>query len=230
MMLKKLVLLSSLLVTSMTAQAALISHFGYERDSASNVVIGGGLEWLRWDLTRGRSINQAVAEHAGWTLASNMQMASLFNVFQFGKTNWSTDESLGQAKARYWDAQEEGPHEEFMRLFGITAWYGLPHYTDNDPFVTARAVYGSDENGNLQYNVASVGSDFTRFDGSVGSAGAVLWPEGVSRDWRDDDTGVALVRARSVIPPDQVSLPGSLSLLALGLVALLFRRRQVLCR
>ena len=76
-MLMKTFIASCLLVTSMASQAAIISHYGYERDSASNIVTGGGLEWLKWDVTKGLSINAALAAYSadGWMLASNSQMA-----------------------------------------------------------------------------------------------------------------------------------------------------------
>ena len=63
-MLKKILVASCLLVTSMASQATIISHFGYERDSASNIVRGGGLEWLMWDVTKGMSINEALAAYS----------------------------------------------------------------------------------------------------------------------------------------------------------------------
>lgn len=244
-MLKKIVLLSSLLVTSLSAHATLISHFGYERDSASNVVIGGGLEWLKWDVTKGLSIDSALDLYAsdGWRLASNVDMASLFNSFVFGNTDgWNANEEEFQRSELPWNSGDEYSHHiKFMELFGVTrrsscADYGVTAYcySDDDPLIGSYAFFGADNNENDRYNLAEVLDDYTL----LGANGAVTWygwhnavlnQDRFSRSHPYSHVGVSLVR-NYVPDPVAVPTPGSIGLLALGLVALGYRRRQVLGR
>ena len=45
--------------------AALITHNGYMLNTNTNIVTGGGLEWLQWDVTLGMSISDALTNVAG---------------------------------------------------------------------------------------------------------------------------------------------------------------------
>jgi hypothetical protein len=56
---------------------------GYTRDDASVVVQGFGLEWLQWTETQGQSVDNALRDYEddGWRLATNIEMADLFNAF-----------------------------------------------------------------------------------------------------------------------------------------------------
>lgn len=242
-MLKKLVLLSGLLLTSLSAQATLISHFGYERDSASDIVIGGGLEWLKWDVTKGMSINSALSAYAslGWRLASNDEMASLFNSFEFGKTDWHANESISQIQYIPWDSAEElSSHAMFISLFGFTSQLSCSIvnratmcYSDDEPLLSALAFFGADQNNNGLYNFATVQDDsiLVLADGSIqfNSHMARISSDSQSVSLSSSGLGVALVR-NSVPDIVAVPTPGSIGLLALGLVALGYRRRQVLGR
>lgn len=243
-MLKKLVLMSGLLLTSLSAQATLISHFGYERDSASNIVTGGGLEWLKWDVTKGMSINSALASYAsqGWRLASNDEMAFLFNQFKFGKSDWHANESVTQSIQLPWNSGDAlSSHAMFTNLFGVTRTFSCSLdgrttlcWSDSDPQLYSLALFGADSNRNGMYNMALVQDDAHRvgsdprvrltFDNHEASLSSDLWSPDTSA-YR----GVALVRN---YVPDNVAVPtpGSIGLLALGLVALGYRRRHVLGR
>lgn len=238
-MLKNIILLSGLLVASMNAQAALISHFGYERDSASNIVKGGGLEWLKWDVTKGMSINKALTDYSsqGWRLASSVDMAALFNAFSFGINTWTSNEQVSQYAGLPWDSSENNsPHASFTLMFGATdksscsdVW-SSGCYVAYDPKNESHAFFGSDLNSNGIYNLASVKDDNTRDYGwAKGSTGhqAYMYAEAVSRDYSYALYGVALVRSASP-QPGTVDTPGSIGLLVLGLAALGYRRRQVL--
>lgn len=234
-MLKKILVASCLLVSSMASQATIISHFGYERDSASNIVTGGGLEWLMWDVTKGMSINGALAAYSDgdWTLATNSNMASLFNAFQFGKTNWSNVETSDQESYVPWSEDENSSHNMFMALFGFTFLDSTSFFAPTDYYVGTRAFYGVDDNNDGYYNNAVVIDDYTIVQGGAKvDHQAIMYrdSEFYNKNTGYTDSGVALVRVANVVPPTQVSLPGSLSLLALGLVALGYRRRQALCR
>ncbi len=228
-MIKKIMLASCLVVTSMTSHAALISYNGYERDTANNYVTGGGLEWLMWDVTTNKSINGALAEYGadGWLLATNVQMASMFNVFKFNNTVWTATENILQNASSPWAAAEDGPYHAFLQLFGYTRRDTIT-YQVTDPLDLVAAVYGSDDDHDGLYKLARVSDDAIDHDNNMSDAEASLqrsFPR--SADYVSGPyVGVALVRDARVLPPPQVSLPGSLSLLALSLVALGFRRRQ----
>lgn len=237
-MFKKILLASFLIVTSMTAQAGLIKHFEYKRHIDSNIVKGGGLEWLKWDQTIGLSINDALAMYSsqGWRLASNVEMASLFNAFVFGKNNWSSDESAWQAKETEGRAEDGvSPHYKFSELFGVTYPDRCePKYdwcNENDRFSQSVAMFGADDNNNNRYNVAFVQDDyFLHFNGIITSRQfAAFDRDYVMKSTKYGNVGVAIVRPVSS-PPTAVPLPGPISLLALGLVTLVFRRRQALRR
>lgn len=230
-MIKKIMLASCLLVASMASQAALISYNGYERDTANNYVTGGGLEWLMWDVTKGKSINEAIAAHGanGWELANNTQMASLFNVFKFDGSVWNANENVTQNTFAAWTAGEDGPYRAFVQMFGYTSDGPVTDTLATDPWLFTNAFYGNDGDADGQYNFAVVFDDYSMLwgDKREGAAGLAADSPSVERYTKWDFGGVALVREARVVPPAQVSLPGSLSLLALGLVAFGVRRRQL---
>lgn len=227
-MLKKWFLMSCMLLTSMATQASLIAYNGYVRDSSSNTVKGNGLEWLMWDVTKGKSIDEAMASYAGqgWSLATNNQMAVLLNAFEFGKTDWTADETAEQVSFTPWNLDEVGPHENFIRLFGstLTSSCGseilINCFKTSDPRTSSYAFYGADLNQNGFYNLVSIIQDRTFYNEfgspmSLGSAAIVTFD-----DYAPTETinaGVALVR---VLPTATVAAPASLGVLALGLFAL----------
>ena len=237
-MLKKISLALCLLIIPMTSQATLISHFGYERDSSSNIVTGDGLEWLMWDVTKGMSINQALAsfEDDGWTLATNDNMATLFNTFQFGKSDWSYgvlhhDEGIFTR----W-SPDDGAHTYFLELFGITSQSscmgpgGFRCYLPGESHRLASALYGTSYEGRVGYQIASVTHQgrYRDNDGPIqygDSAAALHFKECCSVNFYADHTGVALVRVNDTIA-NPVPSPASIGLFTLGLFALTFRLIQ----
>ena len=228
-MIKKVLMASCLLLMSIASHASLISHLGYERAAGSNYVTGGGLEWLMWDVTKGMSINAARDKYAleGWTLASNRQMADLFNAFQFGKTDWVAGESELQSETIPWDVEENSRHNMFIDLFGYTAFDGGPNYRPVDPLIFSMAFFGSDSNKNGRFQYASLYDDSIdiSFDVIIDHHARISDEYG-TESWSLPYAGVALVR----VVKNDVTLPGSISLLALGFIALGFRRRQFLRR
>lgn len=249
-MLKKILLASCLLITAMASQASVISHHGYERDSSSNIVKGGGLEWLMWDVTKGMSVNQALAAYAdaGWQLATNDMMASLFNTFVFGKDNWSANTNIVQSAQVSWNAGGETHHAElsehnkFMSLFGLTQELYSGHRA-NDHLRSTFAFFLNDNNS-LGY--ASVADDYSRdlyqpgyctgsvfnrrcYDGywyvQYYAHTAGIWETAASFDTASGNLGVALVRSLAVEQPLAVPAPATLCLLVLGLLALATRRQ-----
>jgi hypothetical protein len=240
-MLKKVFFASFLLVTSLASQAGLMSHYGYERDSGSNIVKGGGLEWLKWDVTKGMSINTALSKYAseGWSVATNTQMANLFNAFQFGKSDWYPNQS--SAIFTQWTADEQQPHDHFVKLFGETYSNVCESSTSRgcdsiaDPYVFSRAIYGDRQVSGKGYWWAYIGLDSTYLSWSIDgdrlldNRAGLVHNELTIELTSTSDAGVALVRT---VPsnPTPVNAPVSFSLFAMGLVVLGIRRRQALGR
>lgn len=242
-MFKKILLATCLLVTSMASQAALISHYGYERDSTSNIVKGGGLEWLMWDVTKGLSINSALDKYAdaGWSLATSSQMAALFNSFNFGKSDWADNGTTGVESWVPWAAGEDSPHNRFHSLFGITVLNqnictptdDTECYLASDNLVYTNAWFAKVDGRLGGGNLAVVNDDST----FVGGKNDELYGEWMYAyiDYRNDipydyvgpGVGVALVRS-SLPNPSPVNTPASFSVLVLGLLVLGFHRRYKL--
>lgn len=226
-MVKKFFIGAILILTSSLTQASLIEYNGYSRDSSSNIVTGGGLEWLMWDVTMGMSINSALAAYSvdGWALASNIQMADLFNVFQFGKTDWLADEGLQQSAGQPYGSITN--HDGFITLFGhtylsqceLTQSSGC--YSRDNPYIISRAIYGSDANGDSLFNLARVSSDALILENNFQSFGASLSRDLVSNTEVSSFTGIALVRKSATVPA-----PNTFGILVLGIAALLLSHHR----
>lgn len=113
-----------------TSYASLITYESYSRDSNDIVVTGGGLEWLMWNQTYGLSASEAVTryESSGWSIATNAQMANLFNSFRFGETDFLlpnprppfvSDENTDQSIGPHGDSQDANNSAAiaFIKLF-----------------------------------------------------------------------------------------------------------------
>lgn len=240
-MLKKVLLASCLLVTAMTSQAALISYNGYQRDSTSNIVRADGLEWLKWDQTKGMSVNQALEKYAeqGWMLADFNQANTLFNAFKFGKTDWNyTGKNIDNQMV--WDQSEVSAHNDFIKLFGFTMSYDTCNeqtigmcFLENDPWLGTAAFFTGVNSSPRSVSVMQITDDATvrntQLTFSTLNANAMIRQgdsmQSKTRGFRDN--GVALVRVAAQ-PAAPVSAPVSLSLLALGLIALGLRRQKTL--
>lgn len=239
-MFKKIVLAACLVFMPMASQAALISYNGYERDINSSTVKGGGLDWLMWDVTKGKTISDALAEYSGWRLASNREMGDLFNAFGFGRSHWVSNESVGEYAETPHSPNVEGAHAKFMDLFGnmVNQSCALSMatrncYSDTDPYRHVSALYGSDENENGFYNLAQIVDDYTYLRG-LGFSGVSEETSGHAASLHYDgfpaslwyvNFGVALVRPSDSVSPPSINAPSAFSLLMLGLLALKLRRR-----
>lgn len=122
---KQLLLSAVITLSSPLGYAGMISD--YSLDSETNIVTdsGNNLEWLQWSVTRGQSLDSALAEYIsqGWQLASGEQMAGLFNTFDlsYGDFVWQDGESNQH------DSLQDGATESvddreliFVSLFGKT--------------------------------------------------------------------------------------------------------------
>ncbi|WP_339806835.1 hypothetical protein [uncultured Marinobacter sp.] len=109
------------------AYSGLITHNNYTLDTDTNIVTGGGLEWLQWDETLGLSIDDVTDPNsqyaqAGWSVVSDQQMAALFNEWAFGPAGyvWGTDETVTQGVFEFGATLPEVLTYQFTELFGAT--------------------------------------------------------------------------------------------------------------
>jgi hypothetical protein len=114
----------------------------------THIVSGGGLEWLQWDQTLGRSVDAVLTDplFAGWRLANNNEMASLFNAFTLGVTPWDTDPTTEQIQKTAWDSSEASSFNNFLSLFSLTynsTTDGKLNRSIEDPLHGALAWYGN---------------------------------------------------------------------------------------
>ncbi len=236
-MIEKFILALGLLAYSLTAHASLIEYNGYSRNTNDNVVISGGLEWLMWTQTNGMSINQALATYSseGWMLASNTQMAGLFNNFGLGNIRWKFLEEQHEYSSSDWTLSESQPEDYFHMLFGST--YINPSICtsvfqdqcalSSDNYQRSAAVFGSDSDRNGWYMSAFVHTDYqwqSTYDGVRNWSAVQFITSGIlTADERMLDAGVALVRFVKQ-EPNPVTSPGAAGFLILGFLSFAFRR------
>ncbi len=222
---------------SAITQAALIEYNGYQLSTDTNIVTAKNLEWLQWDETLDLSINEALLANAGWSLASNLQMSTLYSSF-FSANTWTTEETDHQFYRLDFDADDIAMLN-FQRLFGTSLISegifvsGSGKYKNEYNFSDAKhvisAYYGSDENDDSLYNLASV-RDKNKYtaeqvEGNGRASGENGGMATLSSDYSNIDThnsyiGVALVRNT------QVPEPSSYAIFCLGFIGLLMSRRS----
>lgn len=239
---KKLLLAAGLFVTSFSSSAASISHNGFQLDTNANIVRGAGLDWLRWDLTTGQSIRQALDTYSGWRLATNAEMAKLFSTFGFGQNYWHSAElGFQRFTSPYSAGHDNSVQQTFISLFGKTDQSSCSVlnrsrdcFDDADPYQISTAAYGADLNKNGRYNEASVWDD-SLYINAVGSLRQMDHVVTLSSDFIGENNingtrGIALVRTQTTpVPLAPVSAPATLGLLLCGLVVAVFNRRRQAC-
>lgn len=202
--------LSIALICSLAASAAsagVISHNGYSYDDNANYAVGDGLDWLRWDQTVGQSIDDAVATHSvdGYRVATNAEMATLYNNFAFTTPGYWADDEDNQQSIQLSSNVET---ILFNSIFGIT-------YTTGSDY--SAAWFGADDDGDGLINAAVVR---TPFAGSSANPSALLQGD-VFYSPSDSlsNSSVALVRV-------SVPEPSILFLFATGLLGLGLRPKR----
>ncbi len=233
-MIKNIALVVALATASVSSQASTIQYAGYSRADNSNIVQGFGLQWLSWQSTNHQSIDSALATHTGWRLASNQEMATLFNHFGFGGITWtvSEDEMLLNDG---WTLTEESSYDYFLQLFGVTASGNngpcvQSCFYQTDPDLSTAALFGSDANGNGKYNAVAIFSDATYKHPTKGDVRwdheARWYGESFERSVAESGRGIALVRDATASPAQPVNAPATLGLVALAWVALRLSKKR----
>jgi hypothetical protein len=246
-MYRKLLIPLMLLVLCNNTYAGFITYNGYTLNDTTNIVTDGTTEWLQWDLTSGQTINQALANYSadGWTLASNSQMANLFNTYGFGTPFFSDLEDGVQQRN---NATNEF-HTQFVTLFGAVSSFidqcatlisgpcrpisdagtSALFGSDNDDNYKAAIItiagtgYSYDPNGQIiaqgatQINSAQILGDIYSPDSSP-----VLVPGGI---FGQGPSGVALVRTQPIVN-NAVPEPSAIALLCIALAGMGFTRRK----
>lgn len=213
-----LIVLIALLVTPFSLKAATISYNGYTLNTTNNIVTGAGLDWLQWDETAGQSADFALGAYGtlGWRLASNAEMAVLFNSFSFGAQDFDSLENTSDYRSYAWNSDENSSSNHFISLFGDT-YKAAGIVTDYGELLEGTyAVFGQDEDGDGNINRGGVTDDYINreFIETYGSA-FMFYDDTPFTSSPFATYGVALVRT-SVVP-----LPPAILLFISGLIALL---------
>lgn len=101
------------LLTAFNGKSAIIESRGYSLDTSTNIITGGGLEWLNWNETIELSVANVYdsSQFNGWRLATSNEMRTLLNTF-FGPVD--TNSSV---KQRVDGDYGSAFGEEFFSLF-----------------------------------------------------------------------------------------------------------------
>lgn len=230
---KKVVMASAIVglaVSSFNAQAAILSYGGYTHDTNTDIVTGNGLEWLQWDRTLNESINSVQSQlntidGGGWSIATNVQMAELFNAFDFGLT-FDVDHSTTQTAStgyQYPDTLAE-TDQLFIAMFGDTYEAGGYSYcySNNHCYQASNAIFGYDVDNDGLHNTAFITDDYQHNNtGELRDGVAQLNRDQVSPNVDQEVWGVALVRDASVVP-----VPAAVWLFGSGLIGLVGMARR----
>lgn len=212
--------------------ASTITYGDFTLDEYTNIISDNtsDLEWLQWDVTVGISIMDALTayEEDGWTLATNVQMVTLFDAFGFNSTIEEDVNIL--TVGTYTSGIDESPMDQFIELFGTTLNVsGGTYGTGVDALIATGAFYGSDDDNDNLYKRAIVRSDYFYKN----SGGIIRYEEDFTRIFDDDISinqtysiyGIALVRSVVEDSNIEVTEPFSFAIFVLGVLGLGLRRR-----
>jgi hypothetical protein len=215
---KSIALAATTLVLSTSVNADIISYNAYSLDTGTNIVTGGGLEWLQWDETVGLSIDTALSTYGsqGWRLANTVEMASLFNSFALGMTFTDAQGAI-QSYERYVPLDPENDFNKFISLFGDTL---TPHPLTIDGATSA--LFGNYPDADLLYNAVGIIAYNNTADFVY--AKSYLFGDYTQKSTSISNVGVALVcdsGSCSSLPPSPVPDPAAVWLFGSGLLGLI---------
>jgi hypothetical protein len=214
------IIASVCLAVSGLANAVVITHNNYTLNPSTNIVTHtDGTEWLQWDVTKGKSIDEALGiyESDGWVLAGNTQMGSLFA--DFGWIGGIDENSTYYYDSPYTSIDGDSAMDQFLELFGNTRTVsGGVYGVGADEVREVIALFGDDADGDSKFNAAAVQSDFTTFSTITDKYIALRTSDILTSSNINSIYGVALVRVTEV--PE----PSTLAIFALGMIGLASRR------
>lgn len=209
-LLSALSICATTLVLSNSANADLISYNGYTLNTDTNIVSGGGLEWLQWDETIGLSANDALANYGGWRIASATEMSILINSSNLGITLDPLDMVFQFA------TPEDSAALNFIELFGDNYLASGTTYPDAYSEQMVSALFSSESFPNL-YGATTI--EYNLLDNRIGPVGSnLLFTDDGVLTGADSGglRGVALVRDVAVVP-----VPAAVWLFGSGLLGLI---------
>lgn len=183
------------LLLSCFSQAANIEFAGYQYKYDSGYVESQELQWLRWDIWNTydgtfapHTLEQALEDLSdgivnevyvgkGWELASNQQVASLFNAFGFADSSGHIWNETFSTRSQMWDDEEHTTQRTgivdsaeisfttdiFIEIFGANK-HNIYDYCEDgvcwlDIAATSIVRFGYDNNQNGRVNWAYVSND-----------------------------------------------------------------------
>jgi hypothetical protein len=220
-MVKQLVCILFFLWVSNSATAALITHNGYTLNEDTNIVTGGGLDWLQWDETTGMTIENIINDHNfdGWSVATETQVFSMYsNLFKFLSPSLTLD----------YASENANKMDTIIQLFGSTFQHSNHHpsYVYAGSLEYAQATYSTGTGysgigiyGEYTFTKSPIQIDPTSAYEEYGAHVTV----GNDYNWHyntvDPASGVVLVKDVNQVPE-----PSSLAIFALGIIGLASRR------
>lgn len=212
---------------SLSANATTISHVGYTLNTETNIVTGGGIEWLQWDETVGLSIDDALTNYSsdGWRLASNAEVGALFRAFL--DIPFDNYESTGQNYNLIEPQYSVSAANNFIEIFGDTYLAGggtPPYWNGGDIYEKAAAYFGEDADQDGKYNHASIVDEYTNATGNYERGRADLNKDTVLATSSSATAGVALVRDMAL--PSPVPVPAAAWLFGSALLSLGLKCRK----
>ena len=258
---KALLIVPSFLLASFHVQGMSVdfdypdSYSGFDGDPIFEEI---GLEWMRWDITNGMSINSALETYgsSGWRLASNLEMSELLNFNGFPDVQGSIlsidnqyvdggfipEENVTQFN---WDpSASTNPLSDFEDRFGITSHFCPQTGNEVDEVYASRygcgtytsALYGDDLDEDGLFNRVSL--EYRTFtDPNIGSFSEIS--NVLSSDVYDLDSAFNTIGwtdyASGValvrdISVTPVPLPPSLGMFGMALFGLGIWKRKIVLR
>ena len=228
----KLISLAAIgLVLSGNVNAGIITYGSYSYDTDTNVVVGDGLEWLQWSITRGMgygATSQIGSSYGGgWEIATAGQIAGLINNFNFG-LSWDPENPTNAGvSVPVTSDYKSGPFSNFISMFGYT-YYGSEGNAFADwSKLGALAIFESSNNMTPSLRVWSYGS-ISRISCCDFQETADIYS--YSNFYQSNlysKTGVALVRRSTAPPISTVPVPAAAWLFGSGLIGLFGLSRRM---
>jgi hypothetical protein len=188
-----ILLLTSSLLPLHKASAALINYAGYTADTATSIITGDTLEWLRWDLTRGMSFDAALQQYSadGWRLANATEVYQLMVDFDVIHSYGTPEPFPAQrnfiAMFGYTDISDTSRPLDNVAPDGTILNYG---YREGSTRAIARDGSGYESNVSVHWGLINLSLTET-----ISRDEMVSYDHSPDKYFRDSVTGVALVRS-----------------------------------